>query len=90
MIKTMTKHLIYNMCINAFFDAVISNYIKPHIKKRHRMGTPGVRIRLVDVSVVNMNSDSPIGNRYAETANILEEESYYRVVKFGELGKSEC
>lgn len=33
MIKTMTKHLIYNMCINVFFDTVISNYIKPHIKK---------------------------------------------------------
>lgn len=54
------------------------------------MGTPGVRIRLVDVSVVNMDSDSPIGNRYAETANILGDEQYYRIVKFGELGKSEC
>lgn len=71
MIKTMTKHLIYNMCINVFFDTVISNYIKPHIKKRHRMGTPGVRIRLVDVSVVNMDKDSPISNRYAETANTI-------------------
>lgn len=62
MIKTMTKHLIYNMCINVFFDTVISNYIKPHIKS----------------------------NRYAETANILGGEQYYRIVKFGELGKSEC
>lgn len=71
MINTMAKHLIYNMCINVFFDTVISNYIKPHIKKRHRMGTPGVRIRLVDVSGVNMDSDPPIGNRYAETTNTI-------------------
>ena len=74
------------MCINVFFDTVISNYIKPHIKKRHRMGTPGVRIRLVDVSGVNMDSDPPIGNRYAETADILGDGRYYRIVKFGELG----
>jgi hypothetical protein len=75
------------MCINVFFDTVISNYIKPHIKKRHRMETPGVCIRLVDVSVVKLD---PIVSRYTQMASILEEESYYRVVKFGELGKSEC
>lgn len=85
----MTKHLIYNMCINVFFDTVISNYVKPHIKKRHRLGSPGVRIRLVDISVVNMNTDSHIGNRYANTANILGEGMFYRTVKFGDLGKSE-
>lgn len=85
----MTKHLIYNMCINVFFNTVISNYIKPHIQKRHQLGAPGVRIRLVDVSVVNVDKDSPIGSRYTETANILGEGMYYRFVKFGELGKSE-
>ena len=98
MINVITKHLIYNTCIDVFFDTVISNYMKPHIKQSQCRGAPRVPIsqwpskldpklreHLVELGVLYPSSV----NRYDEVSALVGEKKYYQVVKFGDIGKSE-
>lgn len=70
MLKAAIRHLIYEACISAFFDVLTRNR---NPKLSHKIYTQPKRMSNDPrkVSVVNMDSDPPIGNRYAETTNTI-------------------
>ena len=90
MIKVALKHIVFNQCIDVFFDRVINNYLKPRIERRTHYRTPGVSIRVIDIDAMinyHVSYDDITNSRYAQASEMLGADKYYRRVNFSNMSE---